>query len=324
MGLQQFSDKVQKGVREFLGEGTEVCVKQVRKNNGVMLEGMTIMKEGDNLSPTIYLDVFFEEYEKGKTLGEVVREIVSIYENSNAGNKIDMSFFGDYKKVRRRIFCKLVNFEKNRELLKEVPHLRFLDLAVVCYYSYMNELIGNGTITIYQSHMQRWDISEEQLFQEAMENTRKVLHYEWRNMQDMVKDMLEEGLREQIQEYAGGEVNLSEEWMEEILRQMLAEAKEQHGDQPMYVLTNCSRFLGAVCMVYDDILEHMGRIIGNDFYILPSSIHELILLPGAETEAKDNLKNLVNEVNTTQVEPEEILSDSVYYYDTKLKKLFLL
>lgn len=323
MGFAEFVSKVEKGVRDFLGEEAQTVVKAVRKNNGIVLEGLTIHKRDSNLSPTIYLNSFYDEYEKGKTLGTVIREITEIYGRSGDGIQVDVNFFGQYEKVKERIFCKLIHYQKNEELLNEVPYRRFLDLAIVCYYSYSNEIIGNGTITVYQNHLQRWNISEENLFENALKNTREKMEYEWLNMKDVIKNILREELQEKITEY-GGEDSVDEEWKESLLDQMVSQEVSGDEEHSMYVLTNINRFLGSVCIVFQDILEEVGKIIGTGYYILPSSIHELILLPMEDKSRKEQFSSMVKEINVTQVEAEEVLSDSIYYYDRCQKKVLLL
>lgn len=325
MGLQQFTNKVLDGVKQFLGSEVDVSVRDVQKNNGVIMKGLTISDCYSNLSPTIYLDSFYEQYQNGKTLGEIVRSVIGVYEETRIENNVDMRFFTDYRKTAKRIFCKLINYEKNKELLEDVPHKKCLDLAVVCYYAYVSDIVGNGTITIRNSHLQNWCISEERLFREAMENTEKVLKYKWYDMHAMMKEILKENLREKIVRFPiPDDIEWPESWTDQVAEQIVDGMLEEEKDSPMYVVTNCNKFLGAVCMLFDSVLEEMGEMLGSDFMILPSSIHEVIMVPVGETGEIEHLKDLVSEVNRTQVEPHEVLSDAVYYYDRKKQKLILL
>ena len=78
---------------------------------------------------------------------------------------------------------------------------------------------------------------------------------------------------------------------------------------------------GAACMFYPGVLEDFGKKLGRDFYLLPSSVHEVILVPADETVSKEALWEIVTDINRTQVAEEEILADSVYYYDRKKDRI---
>lgn len=254
MDLKQFSDRTADGVRRFLGPDANVRVREVRKNNGIVLHGMTVTDKRSNLSPTIYMEPFYDAYQAGKPFGEIVQDIVKIYEETKIRGKVDMDFFADYEKTRKRIFCKLINYERNRELLGEVPHIRYLDLAIVCYYSYVSDMVGSGTITIRNSLLDTWQIGEQQLLQEAMDNTEKTLRCRWYDMKAMMRSIVKE---------CGG--------IETAKHPELS--GEACGDS-MYVVTNCDKYFGAACMISEKSMRRMGEIIGGDFLILPSSIHE--------------------------------------------------
>lgn len=83
----------------------------------------------------------------------------------------------------------------------------------------------------------------------------------------------------------------------------------------MYVATNEQCSLGAAVMRYPDFREKVRGMIRGDFYILPSSIHEVILVPESFGLEPERMQEMVKEINQTGVAPEEVLSDSVYYFD---------
>jgi hypothetical protein len=68
-------------------------------------------------------------------------------------------------------------------------------------------------------------------------------------------------------------------------------------------------------MLDEDALKEAAELYGGDFMILPSSIHEILLLPVRdEKEEIEELAATVREVNDTKVAPDEILSFHVYRY----------
>lgn len=89
----------------------------------------------------------------------------------------------------------------------------------------------------------------------------------------------------------------------------------------MKVLSNTKRLHGAVCMLYPGVLKEMADRMGGDFFILPSSVHETILLPDAGEGLNGALRQMIREVNSTKVAPEEVLSDTLYRYDRAMGRV---
>lgn len=171
MEIKRFAQNVQAAVQKDLGQGYKVTLKDIAKNNGVTLSGMIITAEGQNIAPTIYLDSFHEAYEGGVSFERIVEKILEVYRTDTPSQSIDMEFFRDFEKVKDRICYKLINREKNEELLSQIPHKEFLDLEICFYYAYQGEALGNGSILIFNTHLEMWDTSIEELFALAQENT---------------------------------------------------------------------------------------------------------------------------------------------------------
>lgn len=300
MEYKEFQEKIKKCVQEFMGDNVNVQMKEVIKNNGIILYGLVVLEKECNIAPTIYLESFYKEYKAGKEIGEIVKEIIQICNNEQGVKNLDMNFFEDYKKVKNRIMVKLVNRKKNEELLKQIPYIPFLDLAIIFYYSIMNEYFDNGSILIYKEHLKKWNIDKDEFYQNAYQNTKEKLGCKIMNMAELITGLL------------NAPIENEEELFLENLR------------NSMFVMTNKTKFQGACCMLFTDCLNEFAEKIGKNFFILPSSIHELILVPDTGKENKKELCAMVKEVNETQVEPEEVLADHVYYYDKEQKKTSLL
>lgn len=308
MEFTSFKTLVRDEVAKRTGEQYCVRINDVMKNNGVILSGITMMQEDSNISPTIYLNQYYEAYENGEmTIRCIVDDVIDTYERNKVNRSVDMRFFMDYEKIKDRIIFKLIHAEKNAELLNDVPHIRFLDLAIVFQCLVSDEMFGNATIMIHNAHLKIWEIGAEELYKEAIVNTPKLQRYDIKNMRDVLCELrfLEDMEERQFMD--------SDEYCQE-----LSEAA------PMYVLSNRTRVQGASCILYPDILKDFGMAVKSDFYILPSSVHEVILLPAQGDEDCEALKNMVYEVNETQVEKEEVLSNSVYYYNRKKEELSIL
>ena len=278
---------LQRMVQQEMGKEVRVSLHRVSKNNGIYLDGLSIQEGDQGIAPTIYLNDFYREFQEGSGLPQIAEQVSELYEKSKIKGKIDTSFYMNFENIREHVACKLISFERNRELLEKVPYVRYLDLAVVFYYLMEHEELGEGTILIYGSHLEMWKVTEEELYRQARENTLRLLSWEFYSM------------REVIQGLAG------EESDEELLSE---------SGLPMYVLTNRSRSLGAAVILFDRVLTEVGERLGEDFYILPSSVHEVIIIPSGFALPKEELEHMVREINETQVLPQEILSDRVYYY----------
>ena len=298
MNFKQFCEKVYQGVVEFYKDAVNVKLQEVKKNNGVTLTGLLLAEKDNKVAPAVYLDSYFEDYRKGKKIEDIVVEIVQIYERVRKHQQVDVQFFSDYQKAKERICYKLIHYQRNESLLSGVPHIRYLNLAVVFYYAYENPLLGNGTILIQNSHKESWKVTTEELFRQAKENTERLFPADLIKMEEIVEELLG--------------VSLDEEklWDEKEL-------------VPMFVLTNRQRMFGAISIFYPEVLKELAEKVDANLFILPSSVHEVILLPDAGAKA-ECLQEMVKDVNSTQVAAEEILSDSVYYYDRTLGRIDLL
>ncbi len=299
MGINEFARKVCGAVEKKLGAGHTVELREIRKNNGVLLHGMMIQSKSRNVAPTIYLDSFWDAYETGTSFSAVVGRLLAIYWEGTPGNSIDIEFFRSYEAVKDRICYRLVGRKGNEALLEEVPHIEFLDLAICFYYAYCGKELGEGIILIHNSHMKMWDTSTSGLLGLAQSNTPRLFPWECSSMEDILNELTGREF--------GGESPSAQEGM---------------GCQiPMKVLSNTKKLHGAACILYPDVLEGIAAAERSSLYVIPSSIHEVILLTDRGNSSPDALRNMIVEVNGTQVAPEEILSDNLYYYDFNEKKV---
>ena len=285
--------KVQSSIQKELGIPFTVELKMVRKNNNVMLHGLMITTEGRNVTPTIYLEQFWNAYQEGMPYREVVRRVLEVYGKDKPMRSIDMEFFKDFDKVRDRVCYRLVGTVDNKDMLEDVPHVEFLDLAVCFFYAYKGDILGEGSILIHNSHMEMWKTCVTELMKVARENTPKLFPWQCNTMEEVLKEVLE---TDQIDEMLEDEL-------------------------PMKVLSNRQRMNGAACLIYPEVLERLAEEYKTDLYILPSSIHETILLADSGNERPGELKSMIVQVNRTQVAPEEVLTDSLYRYDRGKKRV---
>ncbi|MGN0402776.1 MAG: DUF5688 family protein [Acetatifactor sp.] len=293
MSIEEFAENVRKEM-EGKADGT-VTVREVIKNNGIKLHGLLITEQESNIAPTIYLEPYYSDYEKGKSMERIIGNILDTYEKVKMRYRIDLTWFTDYEQVRNRIFYKLINREANEEILKEIPYEPYLDLAKVYYVKADTKELGDGNIQVYHNHLQNWGITEEELKTVAEKNTEKFLPA-------MIKDMV--NIVETIFQEAGEEDSGEDE--------ATALCDCLHGK--MYVASNIRNCNGAAVMCYTDALKDFAEQKKSDLFILPSSIHEVILIPVVNGDDVDRLREIVHEVNRNHMEPIEVLSDNMYYY----------
>lgn len=302
MEFLNFTMLVREEVEKRTGECYKVRLDDVRKNNGVVLRGITVTQDDSNISPTIYLNSYYEEYIKGRaTLINVVNDVMDTYHRNKVNQSVDMRYFLNYESVRQKIIYKLVNTEKNKELLEDIPHIEFLDLSIVFQCLVAQEDFGRASILIHNVHLKLWDVSVENLYQAAKENTQQLQGYEIKGMTEVLQGIM----------CAEDSENFTED----------NERSSFSGSVPMYVLSNKSRVDGAACMLYPNLIQDFAEAIQSSFYIIPSSIHELLLLPTRHLEESQEIKSMIREINDTQVSAEEILSYSLYLYDKEERRI---
>lgn len=299
--LNEFAGKVCAAVQDELGAGYRIELKEVKKNNGVLMRGLMVFSDSVNIVPTIYLESFWDAYEDGISFAAVVRRIVKLYREEVPEKDIDMDFFRYFDRVKDRICYRLVRRGGNEELLKECPHVEFLDLAICFFYAYDGARIGEGSILIKNAHALRWGVKTGDLMRCAETNTARLFRWESFSMEELLCE------REGSEPDGGTDQR--------------AEPGKSDGAIPMRVLTNEKRIHGAVSMIYRGVLEKLAEEAEKSFYILPSSIHEVILLADTGREEADGLKRMIREVNASHVAPEEVLSDNLYYYDFREKRV---
>ena len=287
MTYQQFIYEVMTGVKKNVKENITVNLNTVIKNNGKERRGLTVCEKGVNISPTIYLEEYYNEFQNGKTMKQIIDEILELYKEVRFERSWEGSELQQFENIKDHIVCKIVNFEKNEQVLLDMPFYRFLDLAVTCYVILDLQTKGTATMTVKNEHLKMWNISKEEIIKLAKENSERLLKAELKRMKEVIAEM------------TGMECDPSKD------------------DDFMYVLSNGQKHYGAVCITYEHILDYAADEIKESFYIIPSSVHEVILIPESKAPEKEEIRKMIVEVNETQVDEEDRLSDNVYYYDLK-------
>lgn len=293
MGFEEFAENVVKEIRAKVGGAFQIKEHEVIKNNNVKRAGIAVMKNEEDIRPCVYLDEFYQEYESdGMRFDEIVDEVCRlILKHEEDALDFDVSGFKRWETIRGNVYPKLINAEQNKELLEKIPHRDFMDLAVVYYAVVRNHAREDiGTILIYNSHMEMWGQEEENLYQTAMMNMRADGETDLATIETVIKRI--------APEITFPSVPCNVPW-----------------DTRMYILTNCRKRFGAVEILDKKTLRMIADKVGDRFIVLPSSVHETIVLPPRDETEYEWLAAQVREVNDTQVDIEERLSYHVYMYN---------
>ena len=296
MVYEQFLDAVKKRMELALGEGYELTLRKVPKNNGLVLDGLCITMGDSHISPAIYLNPCYQQYKKGRPVSDIVDEILTLYRQNDAPPPLNYQLLSDYREMKPSIACKLIHAASNESLLNQVPYIAWMDLALVFYLCIHEDDSGLMTAMIHNTHMNIWDISLDELKSTALTNTPRLFPPVITSMERIIEELNQELAYEQAREQA------------------LNDPEPPDASAPFYVLTNRSGINGAVCLLYDDVLKNFADDIERDLIILPSSIHEVLLLPDEGDISYEEMSRLVTHINQSEVPKEDRLSNQVYLY----------
>lgn len=247
MQLNEFAEQVLSAVREKADGNFSVWTTTVHKNNGTSFVGITISGTENQAQPIVYLDGYYNMFLHSKiSLKEVSDTVYDvIMEHMNYVPNIKITDLMNWNQMKSNICVKLINAEQNMELLEDMPHRFYLDFAVVYYIKFNESGDELETMDVKNKYLDMWGISEEELYRTGIENMEISDQVFFKNMKEILPIWLQ---------------------------------KEDEPSFPMYVLTNASRYYGASVLLLKKELSKISQSLGN-LIILPSSLHELIVLP---------------------------------------------
>lgn len=274
------------------------------KNNDTRRTGIVIRKNDNIIAPTIYVENFYEDYlQKKITLKEIGIRIYNLYSKFQEKSQYYQSFSLNLENCKSQITYRLISQKHNTDFLINVPHISFLNLAITFHIIYKCTSEGLETVCITKQIQDKWGISTEELYEFAKINTPRILPAKIETMQHVIGN------------YLG--VSLSD---------------EEH--PPVFIISNEFGINGATVMIYPEFIQAFAEENECNFFIIPSSIHEILVVP-KKNEDKESVENedsieesmkvlseMTKSINETHVLADEVLSDSVYYYNRE-EKMFL-
>ncbi|MBQ2643229.1 MAG: hypothetical protein IJF94_05455 [Eubacterium sp.] len=316
-------DKLQEIVDDKLDDG-KVVIRNVVKNNSVRRRAISIVRKEEKATPTIYIKGYYDAYKDGRDIDDISEEVFDVYLAglNRFKQEIDIDEFSDFEKIKDRIYFKLVNYKMNEALLEEIPYEEYLDLAEVYYILVSENDDSSATALIYNFHMEHWGVELETIKKCAYENSIKELEPTIEPIEDVVMDMI-------IDNYMDAEGNLVTEdtvydgmdmdSVQEMVREEVEKLKPDNAVS-MYVLSNKKKYFGAACIRYPGVLRDFANQQNENVYVIPSSVHEVILVPHSEGNRLD-LENVLQDVNRNEMDQMEVLSDHVYLFDRENEEI---
>ena len=290
--LREFADAAKAEIEKRYGVSVELS--ECKKNNRATMLALAIAEGDENIRPSIYMESYFEMYKK-QGFEAVIDAIWEVYESNRIREHLDMSVVTDYGRAKHLLRAWIINYGMNKDALRAIPHRRYMDLAIVAYLDIQNIGLGEtgGTIWVNDEIKRMWGVTDDEIIDRALCTVRRDVVI--MNMKDCLTQ-------------SGVDID--------------AETRGCDKGDRMFVLTNKKQFRGAIGMTDMATLRIVAKTVNRaKIYILPSSIHEVILYFTEDESDIAELYNLVGQVNRDVVEPGFILSNNVYVYDAERDEL---
>ena len=299
--IREFVEKMKSEIRDYLPDDVagDILIDDVVvvKMNDQKLHGITFKLPGVDAAPTLYVNEMYEAYKDGADMGYLATEMADMYSASrNAASppEVDLS----YDNVKDKLTVRLLEKQRNHEFLSTMPYVSVgHGLAVIADINMGEERGGEWRIAVNNNVLASLGVDKERLFSDAMSSATIYDRAELVDMNSALFRPEKENLLDRDEPIDPDEIG------------------------GMYVLTNESGSLGAAALFYPDVKEKTAELLGGDYYILPSSIHEVIIVPASAGINEKELCDMVKQANRTVVDEKDILSDNVYHYSRDDRRL---
>ena len=304
--FNEFAETVKKDIISYLPSeyaDAKAEIQKVMKNNDTVLNGLVIRKEDNGISPTIYLEDYFKSYKDGTKMEDILTQLADVYlhaQTSAFNSEKIVAMVMDYSAVKDHLLPRLISRAFNEKRLEGMPYTSVNgDLAVTYHIQLENTEEGSASIAITNEIFKNYNVSIEELHETALKNMK----------------VLTPACFCPISQVLCGIMGIPEEEMAIMVKPE---------EESMFVLSCEQKTFGAAWLLDMEQMKKCKEQIG-DFVILPSSVHETILVKLRDLKEKENmveeLNTMVREVNATQVAPNEILSDHIYRIDWEKEAL---
>ena len=290
MNFEEFTKLVMEEIEKWLPESfgnSEVSLNVSNKNNGMKITGLLIKRTGSAIAPVIYLDGFFKQYQEGTSMEDIMQKIARLRVDHDQVDGIDVSMISDFDMCKDKIIPRLVNSKWNEDVLANRPYVEVSDLSVIFVVDMGTNENGSMSIPITNDIMNRWNVTVEDLYDVAMFNMERE----------------DDGLFVPISVMLMGMMGVDATGNPSV-----------ETDDTLFVLTNKSKVLGASMLLSKKMMNKVVEKVGSDFFIIPSSVHEVLIIPNNPGLSVQTLEEIIHDVNTSQVDLPDRLGDHVYRY----------
>lgn len=302
MLFQEFCEAVLTAAIDAYGKEASPVLRTVLKNNDVERKALFIQGNTTtcSCSPLVYLEPYYRKLLWGTPMDSLLKDIFHCISDDYTPVHL-RQFIEQLTDPRPHLRIRLIQFEKNQRLLQDVPYQTYLDMAAVCEIAIQSEKL-NGTALVHHAHLQLWKLTEDTLFQIAWDNTRsdrlpilKPVDYPLIFLEET---SIEPGAPQSLHA-------VLQNWRVRMLNSF----------NPLFVLTNQQNLHGAACILYPDVLRTLADAMESDLYLIPSSIHEMMISSARDTTISALLTDILQEVNRELVLSTEVLGSHIYHYE---------
>lgn len=292
-----FAVGVVKEIKEYLPpeySDVECKVVEEKGNNGQLSVGVVFIRSGESSAPVINIEPFYEAVRNGAPLENIMRNLAGIAEQSINFAPITPSQLNEYNKVQEFLGVRLVNTKANRKELNVLPHIEIEDLSLIPVIRFpLPDKSGYESMKITEELRMMWGVSVDQIFERAWANEEVPI------LQDMGEFISHVGSSKELFEIEDGSLEMTNE--------------------SMFILENQRGIDGAAVIAFPGVMEKLNELFPEGFFVVPSSIHETLILPKNMINETDvgleYMGEMVRDINRNHMDPKEILSDRIYEYD---------
>ena len=271
----RYYDEMKECLMRLKPEEMEISFNRINKQNRKGLHGCILQLPGAAASPTFYFEDLYEAYLNGTAPEDIAESLINFARENNLDSIPGNIDIDDYDCVRKNLGLMVIGEEKNREYLEDMIYKKIEDLALIPII-FTNDKYGTGCIKVREGFLKYWGVSAGEVLEEAILNAPRIMPPTFRQLNEIL-------------------------------------GSQDEDDNELFVISNSYYAGGAAVAFYPGFLDCIGKALGKDLFILPSSVNELILVTDSGQDP-EVLLQIVKEVNRTQVEPGEVLTDAVYHY----------
>ena len=296
---KEFYDEIINAIREEIPEEIrdmmEGDIREIVKANDTVLHGVVIKAPEQAIVPTIYIEDCIKQLPENFAMKDLAEAIISLYQVGMREAPAVESLSLEFDDIKDKLVVQLAEVERNKDRLKELAY-KPLDngMVMLAYVVVQEDERGSMRFAVTKDIAEGQNYDIDKMFETAMKNNEPVLV-------DISDAIFSDG------------IEFAENLFDKEINDKLPDS--------MYTLTNSSTNLGAAALYYPNVQKRIGDMLQNSYYVLPSSIHEVMILPCSVNDNPEFLRKMVKEANETVVNPQEVLSDRVFMYDREKERL---